>query len=328
MSHGPLRLFALEESRGLGERIAAALGAPLAPHEDKAFADGEHKAHPTESVRGADVFVIQSLYAEPGRSVHDKLCRLWFFIGALREASAGRVTAVVPYLAYARADRQTRPREPLTLRYVAQLFEAAGTDRLVTLDAHNPSAFQNAFRCRTDHLEAANRLVEHFVPRLQGEVVVVSPDVGGLKRAESFRRRLRLRLGTAVGSALMEKYRHDETIQGGTLVGEVRGRTALIVDDLIGTGGTVARAARACRAGGATAVHVAATHGLFVDGAREVVADPALDSLAVTDSVPPFRLSPELAEARLTLVPTAPLFAEAIRRIHTDGSVSGLAVLP
>jgi ribose-phosphate pyrophosphokinase len=324
MSRGPLRLFALSESRGLGECIAALLDAPLAAHEEKDFEDGEHRAHPAENVRGADVFVVQSLYDEPGRTLNDKLCRLWFFIGALKEASAERVTAVVPYFAYARADRKTHAREPVTLRYVAQLFEAAGTDRMLALDVHNLSAFQNAFRCRTDHLEAERLLVDHFATRIRGDVAVVSPDAGGLKRAESFRRRLSHRLGAPVGSALMEKYRSDEHLSGARLVGDVRGKTALIVDDMISTGGTVARAVHACRAQGAAAVHAAVTHGLFAGKAAEVVADPALDSLAIADSVPPFRLSEELVRAKLTVIPIAPLFAEAIRQIHSDGSVSGL----
>ncbi|HYE36318.1 ribose-phosphate pyrophosphokinase [Methylocaldum sp.] len=324
MNRGPLRLFALSESRELGENIGRAMGSALAEVDEKDFEDGEHKAYPAENVRGYDVFVVQSLYDEPGKSVNDKLCRLWFFIGALKDASAACVTAVVPYLAYARADRKTRPREPVTLRYVAQLFEAAGADRVITLDVHDLAAFQNAFRCRTDHLEAGKLLIEHFASRLQGEVAVVSPDVGGLKRAESFRRRLARRLGASVGSALMEKYRSDETVSGAILAGNVRGKTALIVDDLISTGGTVARAARVCREQGAVAVHVAATHGLFVGEAADVVADPALDSLAITDSVPPFRLPPEPAHTKLTLIPIAPLFAEAIRQIRIGGSVSGL----
>jgi len=324
MNRGPPRLFALSESRGLGENIARAMGSVLDEVEEKDFEDGEHKAYPAENVRGYDVFVVQSLYDEPGKSVNDKLCRLWFFIGALKDASAACVTAVVPYLAYARADRKTRPREPVTLRYVAQLFEAAGADRVITLDVHDLAAFQNAFRCQTDHLEAGRLLIEHFATRLQGEVAVVSPDAGGLKRAERFRRKLARRLGASVGSALMEKYRSDETVSGKILAGNVRGKTALIVDDMISTGGTVARAARICREQGAVAVHVAATHGLFAGEAANVVADPVLDSLAVTDSVPPFRLPPETVRGKLTIIPIAPLFAEAIRQIRIGGSVSGL----
>ncbi|WP_133716278.1 ribose-phosphate diphosphokinase [Methylocaldum gracile] len=324
MNRGPLRLFALSESRTLGENIARALGSDLSLVEEKDFEDGEHKAYPAENVRDSDVFVVQSLYDEPGKTVNDKLCRLWFFVGALRDASAASVTAVVPYLAYARADRKTRPREPVTLRYVAQLFEAAGTDRVITLDVHDLAGFQNAFRCRTDHLEAGKLLIEHFAAKLHGDVAVVSPDAGGLKRAESFRRKLARRLGATVGSALMEKYRSDETVRGAILAGNVRGKTALIVDDMISTGGTVARAAQVCREQGALAVHVAATHGLFVGEAANVVAGPVLDSLAVTDSVPLFRLPRETAQGKLTVIPIAPLFAEAVRQIHAGGSVSGL----
>lgn len=247
MNRSPLRLFALSESREFGENIARALGVSLAEVEEKDFEDGEHKTYPAESVRGCDVFVVQSIYDEPGKSVNDKLCRLWFLIGALNDASAACVTAVVPYLAYARADRKTRPREPVTLRYVAQLFEAVGTDRVITLDVHDLAGFQNAFRCRTDHLEAGKLLVEHFSTRIEGDVAVVSPDVGGLKRAERFRRTLARRLGATVGSALMEKYRSDEAVSGAAVVGDVRGKTVIIVDDLISTGSTVARAAHACR---------------------------------------------------------------------------------
>src|SRR5512135_3205205 len=144
MAPEPIHLFALNASRAFGERVAQRLGMPLSPHEERDFEDGEHKARPLASVRGADVFVIQSLYGEPGQGVNDKLCRLLFFIGALRDASAGRVTAVVPYLCYARKDRKTQARDPVTTRYVAALFEAVGTDRVLTLDVHNLAAFQNA----------------------------------------------------------------------------------------------------------------------------------------------------------------------------------------
>lgn len=324
MNRGPLRLFALSESRELGGNIARTMGVALAEVEEKDFDDGEHKTYPAENVRGGDVFVVQSLYDEPGKTVNDKLCRLWFLIGALKDASAACVTAVVPYLAYARADRKTRPREPVTLRYVAQLFEAVGADRVVTLDVHDLAGFQNAFRCRTDHLEAGKLLVEHFATRIEGDVAVVSPDVGGLKRAESFRRTLARRLDATVGSALMEKYRSDEAVSGAAVVGDVRGKTVIIVDDLISTGGTVARAAHACREQGAAAVHVAVTHGLFVSEAAKVISDPALDSLAVTDSVPAFRLPPETIRAKLVVIPIAPLFAEVIRQIQIGGSISGL----
>ena len=149
-----------------GESIGTALGSPLSAHEERDFEDGEHKTRPLENVRGCEVFVIQSLYSEPGLSVNDKLCRLLFFIGALKDASARSVTAVLPYLGYARKDRKTKARDPVTTRYMAQLLEAVGTDRVLTLDVHNLAAFQNAFRCPTDHLEAKNLFVEHFAARV------------------------------------------------------------------------------------------------------------------------------------------------------------------
>jgi ribose-phosphate pyrophosphokinase len=153
-------------------------------------------------VRGKDVFVIQSLYSDARESVNDKLLRLLFFLGALKDASAERVTAVVPYLAYARKDRKTQSRDPVTTRYVAALFEAVGVDRMMTLDVHNLAAFQNAFRCRTDHLEARKLFVDYFAPLLRDrEIVVVSPDIGGVKRAEQFRRSLSRVLDRAIPTA-------------------------------------------------------------------------------------------------------------------------------
>ena len=184
-------------------------------------------------MREKDVFVVCSLHGEAGHSVNDKLCRLLFLLGALRDASARRVTAVVPYLCYARKDRKSKPRDPVTTRYVAQLFEVMSIDRLVTLDVHNLAAFQNAFRIPTEHLEARTLFIQHFATRFQGaDVAVVSPDAGGVKRAEAFRAALERALGRPVGSAFMEKYRSAGVLRGSTLVGDVKGRIAILVDDL------------------------------------------------------------------------------------------------
>jgi len=325
MNPDTLRLFALSESRALGESIGAALGLPLSAHEERDFEDGEHKTRPLENVRGCEVFVIQSLHSEPGKSVNDKLCRLLFFIGALKDASARSVTAVLPYLGYARKDRKTKARDPVTTRYVAQLLETVGTDRVLTLDVHNLAAFQNAFRCPTDHLEAKNLFVEHFAARVQDlDLVVVSPDIGGVKRAEQFREALSLRLNRPAGSAFMEKQRSAGIVSGEALVGDVKGKAAIIIDDMISTGGTISRTANACRSQGAHSVHAAASHGIFVGKADQVVADPALDSLVVTNTLPPFRLDPELVRNRLTVLDVAPLFADAIRRIYNGGSIVDL----
>jgi ribose-phosphate pyrophosphokinase len=317
-------IFALNASRAFGEPLAERLGMPLGAHEERDFEDGEHKARPLESVRSKDVFVVQSLYGDTEQSVNDKLLRLLFFIGALRDASAAGVTAVVPYLAYARKDRKTKTRDPVATRYVAALFEAVGTDRVVTIDVHNLAAFQNAFRCRTDHLEATGLFVQHLESAIDGEVAVVSPDAGGVKRADRFRKAFARATGKEVGGAFMEKYRSRGVVSGETFVGDVEGRTAIVIDDLISTGTTMARAARACRGRGATAVHAVATHGIFVGDATAIVADPAFDSIVVTNTIPPFRLPADLAEKRLTVLDAAPLFAEAVKRIHSGGSLVAL----
>jgi ribose-phosphate pyrophosphokinase len=315
-------LFALDASRGYGERVAAALGRPLCRHEEREFEDGEHKTRPLENVRGRDVYVIHSLYGEPGISANDKLIRLLFFIGALKDASAAQVTAICPYLAYARKDRRTKPRDPVGSRYVAQLFEAVGADRVVTLDVHNLAAYQNAFRIPAEHLEARGLFVAWFAARLgDAPVVVVSPDAGGVKRADALRASLARALGRPVGSAFMEKRRSEGVVSGDALVGGVGGMTALIIDDLVSSGTTLARAAAACKALGAKRVFAAATHGVFAGTAAQVLADSALETVLVTDSIPPFRLSPALQGRRVEVLDTAPLLAEAIRRLHSGGSL-------
>ncbi|MGA8055721.1 MAG: ribose-phosphate pyrophosphokinase-like domain-containing protein, partial [Burkholderiales bacterium] len=154
MSLEDLRLFALNATSDFAEHMARALGTALSPHEERDFEDGEHKVRPLVGVRGMDVFVVHSLYGEPERGVDQKLCRLLFFIGCLKDAGAACVTAVIPYLCYARKDRRTQPRDPVTTRYVAAALESVGVDRVLALDVHNPAAFENAFRCPTESLEA------------------------------------------------------------------------------------------------------------------------------------------------------------------------------
>ncbi len=319
MKQGPL-LFALGSSRSLGERVADHLGAALAPHEEREFEWGQHKARPLLSVRERDVYVLHSLHGEPGRSVNDKLCRLLFFLGACRDAAAARVTAVVPFLCYARKERKTKPRDPVTTRYVARLFEAVEVDRVVTIDVHNLAAFQNAFRCRTEHLEARPLFVE-YVRSLGEQVAVVSPDAGGIKRAERVRASLEQALGREVGKAFLEKHRSGGRVSGEALVGDVAGRAVAIVDDMISSGGTVQRAAQACRQRGAVAVHALATHGVFTDRAAEALADPAVDRVAVLDVIPPFALPQALVERKLVRLDSAPLLAQAIGRLHSGGSL-------
>jgi ribose-phosphate pyrophosphokinase len=331
-------LFALEHSHVLGAAIAQQLGLTLTPHEEHTFEDGEHKARPLQSVRGRSCFVLHSLYGEPSQSVNDKLSRLLFFIATLKDAAAKEVTAVVPYLAYARKDRKTQPRDPVTLRYLAQLFEAVGTDALMVLEVHNPAAFQNAFRCRTEALDCtslfASKLVDELGDRSNDQVgdllgdrladvavAVVSPDAGGVKRAALFRQKLERRLGRSVTMGFVEKFRSAGVLSGELLVGEVSGRLVLLFDDLISSGQTLLRAARACHQQGATAVWALAAHGLFNADAASVLSDPMIERVFITDSVP-LRLTPGTVLAnKLEVISCTDLLAEAIRRCHEGGSI-------
>lgn len=322
MSDDKLMLFALKASRDFGEAVSRELGSTLAPHEEREFEDGEHKSRPLVNVRGRDVYVVQSLYGDAGASVNDKLCRLLFFLGALKDAAAARVTAVVPYLAYARKDRRTKPRDPVTTRYVATLFEAVGTDCIVTLDVHNLAAYQNAFRCRVENLEAAPLFVAHLARLLHdAKLAVVSPDAGGIKRADGFRQRLAAALNCPVGAAFAEKYRSSGVVSGEALIGDVEGKVALIVDDLISAGNTVARAALACRQRGATRVLAVASHGVFADAANAVLGASEVERIVVTDTIPPLRVTDPRLKSKLTQVSAAGLFAEAVRRLHAGGSI-------
>jgi ribose-phosphate pyrophosphokinase len=317
-----LRLFALGDSRIFGEAMAQRLGVNLAPHEERDFEDGEHKTRPLESVRGRDVFVLQSLPGGAGASANDRLLRLLFFLATLRGAGAARVTAVAPYLSFSRKDRQTQARDPVTTRILAQLVEATGVDCVVTMEVHNPAAFQNAFRCETVLLDARHVLARHFAAVVgDAPVAVVSPDLGGAKRAEAFRTTLETVLRRPVGKGVMDKQRSGGVVSGDLFAGDVDGRTVIVPDDLIATGTTMARVARACRERGARSVHVAATHGLFTDGAPVLIEEAAVASIVVTDTVSPPRLAAGRAGGRLTTLSVADLFAEAVLRLHRGGSI-------
>ena len=321
-----LALFALNATADLGQAIARELRVSPAPHEEREFEDGEHKARPLDSVEGADAYVVQSLHSGPHQSAADKLCRLLFFIGALKDAGAARVTAVTPYLSYARKDRRTKPRDPVTTRYLASMFESVGTDAIVTLDVHNPAAFENAFRCRTITATATPLFVDHAKRLVDRPLAVISPDTGGAKRAEVFREALEEALGEPIGKGFAEKHRSAGVVSGDLFVGEVAGATALVIDDLISTGTTLVRAAQAARQAGARRVLAMVTHGLFMPGADKAIGDPALDGLVVTDAVPAFRLDSAAARERIEVLPVAPLLAEIIGRLHARRGLVDLLV--
>ena len=209
-------IFAPQASRPFAERVAAAAGTSLAPMEEREFEGGEHKSRPLVSVRDRPVWVVQSLAGDEAGSANDRLCRALFLIAALKDCGAARVTACLPYLAYGRKDRRTKERDPVTTRYVAQLFEAVGTDHVVGLDAHNLAAFENAFRCPVDHLEAAPLMASYLAKRADAaDVCIVSPDFGGAKRAQRLQELLAVRTGREVAFAIIDKRRSSGVVSGG-----------------------------------------------------------------------------------------------------------------
>jgi len=326
--HPPL-VFAPRTSGAFGERVARAAGLELAPMEEREFEGGEHKTRPLVSVRGRHVHVVQSLSGDAAASANDRLCRLLFFVAGLKDAGALHVTACVPFLAYGRKDRRTKERDPVTLRYVAQLFEAVGTDHVIALDAHNLAAFENAFRCPVDHLEAAPLMADFLARETRGAPAsIVSPDIGGAKRAQRLQELLAARTRGDVGFAIVDKRRSSGIVSGGDLVvGPVEGRHVALVDDLVSAGTTLMRAVQACRRAGAVRVDAFATHGVFEPEAAQLLGPDGPDRLVVTDSILPTRLDGPAAAGRLVVLEVSALYGEAIRRLSHGGSVVALREL-
>ncbi len=315
-------IFGLDNDRRFVEALAAALDRPVSPHELRRFDDGECKLRPLVDPCGADVYVVHALHGEPLDSPHDKLCRLLMFAATLRDHGAAQVTAVVPYLAYARKDRRTKPHDPLGLRVVAQLFDAVGIDRVIGYEVHNLAAFENAFRRPATHLEARHVLEAALLGAAgSSPLAVASPDPGGIKRAQLWHEELAQRLGRPVGFALCDKRRSAGVLGGTDLVaGDVAGATVLLFDDLVVSGRTLQRAAAALKQAGAREVMACAAHGLFSAEAASALADAAIDRIVVTDSVPaPAEGTPgpwQGLQHKLQVVSAVPLFAAALRHAH------------
>jgi ribose-phosphate pyrophosphokinase len=309
-------LFAPAHSAAFGQRVADCLGVTLADSEEREFGGGEHKMRPLVDVQNQDVFVIQSLCGDEQASANDKLCRVLFFLSAVKDAGARRVTAVVPYFAYSRKDRRTQPQDPVITRYVAQMFEATGVDCVVALDIHNEAAFDNALRCQSVRIAAGDLFAASLAPDIgTSPVVVASPDIGGVKRAQLFRESLARKLGRELDFAFLEKRRSGGVVSGDMLVGDVENRTLVIYDDMIASGTTILRACQVARRSGAARVYVAAPHAAFLPEATRLFAAQDIHTVLVSDSI---ALAPTFANVpgdRLRVCSVAPLVADTIQRL-------------
>jgi ribose-phosphate pyrophosphokinase len=308
-----MMLFAPSLSADFARLIATELGTRLAASEEREFDGGEHKMRPLEDVRGQDTIVVHSLCGSQEASANDRLCRLLFFAGALKDAGARRVTAVVPYIAYARKDRRTQPRDPVTTRYVAAMIEAVGVDCVVVLDVHNEAAFDNAFRIPTVRLEAAETFAAAIASRIgEQRIVVASPDVGGIKRAQKFRETLNRALGRDVDFAFVEKRRASDVVSGDALVGSVEGADIIFYDDMIASGTTLVRAVGAAKRARAHRVYVAAPHAAFLTAASQLFQQNGPDVVMVSDSIPLRPAFAQYLQGPLQICSVAPLIAQAI----------------
>lgn len=305
----PLVIFSGNSNRTLAKRICKYLGVPLGKADIQKFPDGEVSAKIEADVRGADVFIIQPTCTP----VNDHLMELLILVDALKRASAARVTAVIPYFGYARQDRKDEGRVPITAKLVANLIETAGVDRVVTLDLH-AAQIQGFFDIPVDHLYGS-RVIARYLKRLDlSDLVVTSPDVGGLKMAWAYAKLLDARL------AVVEKRRiSPDSVEVGFVIGDVSGRNVVIVDDLISTGGTVSQAARLLKEKGAERVIIAATHAVFCGPAIERLTAAPVEEIIVTDTIPVTANLPNLQ-----VLSVADFLGEAMHRIHMNKSVSKL----
>lgn len=321
-------LFALDGTKEFGERVAGALNMPrLSRHREYTFHDGEVYAQSEENVRNSDVFVIHSLYSDRTESVNDKIMKLFIFLGSLHDASAGRITLVSPIMAYARQDRKTASRAPITTKYLSHLFQSVFVKRVLTLDAHNPGAYQNAFSSvHFDNLEANGLFAKYVKEELNVKnLTVMSPDEGGLKRARKFRSFLASCLDENVDIACMDKTHEGLEIKGNGLMGNVSGKNVVIIDDMISSGKTILECVETAKKYGANKVlAVFASHGLFVGESNEYLDSDFINKIVITDTIPPFRVTNPRVLKKISVVHTHNLFAEAIRRTHKGESISDL----
>lgn len=313
--HGKdIKIFSCNSNRPVAKQIADTLGLPLGQADVSKFSDGEISISIGESVRGSDVFIVQST-CDP---VNDNLMELLIMIDAMKRASAGRITAVMPYFGYARQDRKAKARDPISAKLVADLITAAGADRVLTMDLH-ASQIQGFFNIPVDHLLGAPILANYFKENYSdcSDYVVVSPDMGAIKRARNFAHYIETTSQIAIVDKRRPKANVSEVMN---IIGDVRGKKVVLVDELIDTAGTLCNAAKAImEVGGALEVTACATHGVLSGPAMQRLADSPIGHVVLLDTI---LLSDEKKSDKITVLPVAPVFAEAIERIYENKPVS------
>ena len=312
IAHGTsIKIFAGNSNPKLAQDIAKHVGIPMGNSDVATFSDGEISVNIYETVRGADVFVIQSTCSP----VNDNLMEMLIMIDAFKRASAGRITAVIPYYGYARQDRKAKARDPITAKLVADLITTAGADRVLTMDLH-ASQIQGFFSIPVDHLLGVPILAQHYLERgfENDEMVIVSPDIGSVTRARNIANRLNAPI------AIVDKRRPRANVaEVMNIIGDVKGKKALLVDDMVDTAGTLVQGAEALIENGAKEVYACATHGVLSGPAIERIQNSPIKELVITDTIP---LPPEKQIDKIRVLSVAPIFAEAIDRIYEDLPIS------
>jgi len=308
---GELKLIAGTANPELAALISEEIGVPLTDPRVRRFPDGEIDVKIQDSMRGHDVFLIQPTC----HPVNENWLELFILLDALRRASAGRITAVIPYYGYARKERKSQPREPISAKLMANFITLAGADRVLLLDLH-ADAIEGFFDVPTDHLTAHKILANHIGARRWDSCSVVAPDAGGAKRAEH--------MAKLLGAPLVFVYKrrpHDDAVEILDMAGDVNGRDCIVVEDIVSTGGTVVEVARALKEHGARHVVITSTHGVLADGAIDRLRAAPIDEVVITNSIP---VPPDRQGPPVTVLSVAPLLAEAIVRVHENRSVSEL----
>ncbi|OQB15571.1 MAG: Ribose-phosphate pyrophosphokinase [Firmicutes bacterium ADurb.Bin193] len=317
IAHGKnIKVFSANANPKLAKDIANIIGVPIGNSKVQTFSDGEISVTISETVRGSDVFLVQST----SYPVNEHIMELLIMIDAFKRASAGRVTAVIPYFGYARQDRKAKARDPISAKLVADLIATAGADRVLTMDLHAPQ-IQGFFNIPVDHLLGVPILVPYYAEKFAGnmdDLIVVSPDLGSVTRARQFADRLDVPL------AIIDKRRPKVNVaEVMNIIGEIKDKRIILVDDMIDTAGTICQGAKALKERGAKEIYACATHAVLSGPAVERIANSDIDELLVLDTVV---LPPEKKIDKIKIMSVAPVFAEAIERIYEDLSVSTLFV--